>query len=82
MVTNIFSVEINRRPIVNYVLGTKMTGNLAVFSREYYDENYEMIEAFCRQNKNFAVKLARVKTAFNPVFQYMEEKRPPEWSGR
>jgi hypothetical protein len=82
MVTNIFSVEINRRPIVDYVHGTAKTGDLAVFSREYYDENFEMIEAFCRQNKNLAVKLARVKTVFNPVFQYMDEERPPEWSGR
>lgn len=82
MVTNIFSVEINRRPIIDYVHGTEMTGDLAVFSRDYHDEHFEMIEAFCRQNKNLAVKLARVKTAFNPVFQYMDEVRPPEWSGR
>ncbi|HKU94356.1 MAG TPA: hypothetical protein VJR58_03720 [Vineibacter sp.] len=82
MVANIFAVEINRRPIDDYVHGDEVTGDLATFSRDYHDENFEMIEAFCRQNKQLAVKLARVKTAFNPLLQYMNEARPPEWPGR
>ncbi len=83
MVANIFSVEINRRPRLDYIHDdAEVTGDLAVFSREYHDEHFEMIEAFCRQNKHFAIKLARVKTAFNPLLQYMNATRPPEWSGR
>lgn len=81
MVTDIFSVETNRRPINDYVHGDAVTGDLATFSREFYDEQFEMIEAFCKQNANLAMKLARVKSAFNPLLQYFNTARPPGWTG-
>jgi hypothetical protein len=81
MVADIYSVETNRRPINDYVHGDPVTSDLATFSRDYYDEQFEMIEAFCKQNSNLAIKLARVKSAFNPVLQYFNTVRPPEWSG-
>jgi hypothetical protein len=82
MVTDIFSSETHRAPIRDYITAEKVTGDLAVFSRAYYDEQNEMIAAFCKQNSNLALKLARVKTPFNPILQYFNEVRPPEWSGQ
>jgi hypothetical protein len=73
MVANMFSVEINRPPITNYDDQESVTGGLAAFSRKYYEDNFAMIEAFCKQNKKLAYALSYAKTAFNPLRLYIEE---------
>jgi hypothetical protein len=79
MVTNIFSVETNRKPLVDYERGEPIGDSVALsdFSRDYYDLNQEMIAAFCTQNADLAGKLAEVKTRFNPVRRYFDTTRPP-----
>jgi hypothetical protein len=73
MVANMFSVEINRPPVKSYDDRSDVNGDLAAFSRTYYKENFEMIEAFCKQNKKLAYELSYVKTAFNPLRLYIDE---------
>ena len=73
MVANMFSVEINRPPVKSYDEMSNVTGNLAAFSRTYYKDNFEIIEAFCKQNKKLAYELSYAKTAFNPLRLYIDE---------
>jgi hypothetical protein len=84
MVANILSSEINRDLISDYNIRNTVPANsdLAAFSQQYYEENEDMIEAFCKQSKQFALRVAQVRTAFNPPRQYFDKTRPPEWSGR
>jgi hypothetical protein len=73
MIADIFAVEINRRPIKGYTEMFDVKGDLTAFSRKWYQENFEIIEAFCEQNKKLAYELSYVKTAFNPLRLYIEE---------
>ncbi|TXL77513.1 hypothetical protein FHP25_08755 [Vineibacter terrae] len=84
MVANMFSAEIHRDLISDYNIRNTIAANsdLAAFSRDYYEENEDMVEAFCRQSKQFALRLALVDTVFNPPRQYFEKTRPPEWPRR
>jgi hypothetical protein len=50
-----------------------VTGDISGFSRKYYKENFEMIEAFYRQNKTLAQQLSYSKSIFNPLRLYMDE---------
>ncbi len=81
MVTNIFSVEIKRNPISDYFVSQEITKDFATFSTGYYNDYFDVIDCFARQNVFLAVKLARVKTTYNPLLTYMQNHRPPQWSG-
>jgi len=73
MVANMFSVEINRPPIKSYEEMKNVTGDVAAFSRAYYKDNFEIIAAFCKQNKKLAYDLSYAKTSFNPLRMYIDE---------
>jgi hypothetical protein len=73
MITNIFSVEINRPVVNNYNEQTPYSGDLAIFSTKYYKDNFDMIEKFHKQNMEVALELSNVKVAFNPLRQYIDE---------
>jgi hypothetical protein len=73
MVANIFAVEINRHPVNNYDDNQDVQGDLTKFSRKYYQDNFDMIQAFCKQNRSLAYELSDIKTAFNPIRQYIDE---------
>jgi hypothetical protein len=73
MIANMFAVEINRPPITNYEDAVIVTNDLPGFGRKYYKENFEMIEAFYRQNKTLAQQLSYSKSAFNPLRLYIDE---------
>jgi uncharacterized protein Smg (DUF494 family) len=68
-----FSVEINRLPVTNYDEMDNVTGDISGFSRKYYKENFEMIDAFYQQNRTLAQQLSYSKSAFNPLRLYMDE---------
>lgn len=74
MVADMFSVQINRPPINSYdEMEDVKKSDLAAFSRTYCNDNFEMIEAFCKQNKKLAYDLSYAKTAFNPLRLYIDE---------
>lgn len=73
MVANMFSIEINRPPINNYVDMKNVTGNVGAFSKTYYKENFDIIAAFCKQNRKLAYDLSYTKVAFNPLRLYIDE---------
>lgn len=73
MVAGMFSVEVNRPPINNYEEQISVPNDWAGFSKKYYKENFEMIETFCRQNRNLAHRISYARTAFNPLRLYIDE---------
>jgi len=73
MVANMFAIEINRAPVNNYDEMKSVTGDMAAFSKTYYRDNFDMIEAFYKQNKTLATELSYVNTAFNPIRLYKDE---------
>jgi hypothetical protein len=73
MVANMFSLEIGRPAVHSYDDESNVTGDLTAFSRSYYKDNFDWIEAFCKQNRDLAVELSHVQTAFNPLRIYIEE---------
>ena len=73
MVANMFSIEIGRPPVKSYDDESNVTGDVAAFSRAYYKANFDMIEAFCKQNRELAIDLSHANVAFNPLRQYIAE---------
>lgn len=73
MVANMFSGEIGRPPVKSYDDESNVTGDVAAFSRVYYKANYDMIDAFCKQNRELAIDLSHANVAFNPLRQYIDE---------
>jgi hypothetical protein len=73
MIANMFSVEINRPPVTNYDEMENVTTDISGFSRRYYKENFDMIEAFYRQNRTLAQQLSYSKSVFNPLRLYIDE---------
>lgn len=73
LITNIYSLEINRPVINNYDDQQPVTANLPAFSTRIYKEKFDMIDAFFKQNRPLAAELARINVAFNPLRQYADE---------
>ena len=74
MIANMFSVETNRPANQSYTDNSPIAKDkLAAFSRKSYEDNFDIIEAFCKQNRKLAYDLSYAKTAFNPLRLYIDE---------
>lgn len=73
IVTNMFSSGINRPLITSYEEMTAVKGNVAEFSTKVYKDNFDILAAFCKQNRKLALDLSYAKVAFNPLRQYVDE---------
>ena len=84
MVTNMLSEESGRDLMTDYYVGNPVavTSDLAAFSREYFEDNADMIGRFCRETKDLALRLAQVPTKFNPPRQFLNTTASKPRSGR
>lgn len=79
LVANIFASETHRPLRARYEDNSAGSDDSQAYSHQYLEDNYDIIEVFHDQHKEFARWLGRVNTAFNPIREYMEKKRPPGW---
>jgi hypothetical protein len=79
LVANIFSSETHRPLRARYEDNSAVKEDDATYSQAYFEDSYDLLRDFQRQQPDFTRWLARVNCPFNPLKAYFNKVRPPGW---